>query len=68
MTLPSFLKHIHLLEESGWIQTRKQGRVRTCSLDMQAMAKADAWLSQQRALWEERFDRLDAILEGSDNE
>ncbi len=28
MALPSFMKHIHVLEESGWIRTRKQGRVR----------------------------------------
>src|SRR5207237_160917 len=26
MALPSFMKHIHFLESSGWIQTRKQGR------------------------------------------
>jgi len=30
MALPSFMKHIHFLENSGWILTRKEGRVRTC--------------------------------------
>ena len=68
MALPSFMKHIRLLEESGWIQTRKIGRVRTCSLEKKAFKAADAWLSAQRALWEARFDRLDALVEGHDDE
>jgi DNA-binding transcriptional ArsR family regulator len=68
MALPSFMKHIHLLEQSGWIRTRKVGRVRTCSLEKKAFKAADAWLSGQRALWEARFDRLDALVEGRDDE
>ena len=63
MALPSFMKHIHFLEDSGWIRTRKEGRVRTCVIEKTAFATADAWLSQQRALWEARFDRFDALLE-----
>jgi DNA-binding transcriptional ArsR family regulator len=68
MALPSFMKHIRLLEESGWILTRKNGRVRTCTVEKKAFAAADAWLSEQRALWEARFDCLDALLEGPENE
>jgi DNA-binding transcriptional ArsR family regulator len=68
MALPSFMKHIRLLEESGWILTRKEGRVRTCTIEKQAFTAADAWLSKQRALWEARFDRLDALLGGSEHE
>ena len=63
MALPSFMKHIHVLEDSGWIQTRKQGRVRTCVLETKAFAAAETWLSRQRALWGARFDRFDAVLE-----
>jgi DNA-binding transcriptional ArsR family regulator len=62
MALPSFMKHVHCLEDSGWIVTRKQGRVRTC-IEMKAFAAADTWLSSQRVLWEARFDRLDSLLE-----
>lgn len=62
MALPSFMKHIHLLEESGWILTRKQGRVRTCTLQKKALNAAEAWLSAQRALWEARTDRLEQFV------
>jgi DNA-binding transcriptional ArsR family regulator len=63
MALPSFMKHIRFLEDSGWILTRKKGRVRTCAVEKKAFAVADSWLAAQRALWEARFDRLNALLE-----
>ncbi|MFA6115570.1 MAG: helix-turn-helix transcriptional regulator [Sphingomonas sp.] len=62
MALPSFMKHIHLLEESGWIRTRKQGRVRTCTIEKATFAAVDDWLADQRALWEERTDRLEHFV------
>lgn len=62
MALPSFMKHIHFLEGSGLIQTRKQGRVRTCILEKQQFAAVDAWLSAQRSLWEGRTDRLEKFV------
>lgn len=58
MALPSFMKHVHVLEESGLIRTCKQGRVRTCALEEKPFAAVEAWLAEQRALWEGRTDRL----------
>src|SRR5438128_2211399 len=68
MALPSFMKHVRLLEDSGWIKTRKVGRVRTCSAEKMALAIADAWLSEQRALWEARLHRMDAVVKGLDDD
>ncbi|URK88325.1 metalloregulator ArsR/SmtB family transcription factor [Rhizobium sp. RCAM05350] len=62
MALPSFMKHIHLLEGSGLIQTRKQGRVRTCVIEKKQFAAVETWLSAQRALWEGRTDRLEQFV------
>jgi DNA-binding transcriptional ArsR family regulator len=62
MALPSFMKHIRLLEDSGWILSRKEGRVRTCGLDKKSLAAAEAWLSAQRSVWEARTDRLEKLL------
>ena len=59
MALPSFMKHIHFLEGSGLIRTRKEGRVRTCAIEKKSFAVVDSWLSSQRALWEGRTDRLE---------
>jgi DNA-binding transcriptional ArsR family regulator len=62
MALPSFMKHIHQLEEAGLIVTRKQGRVRFCSLEKQRFSMIEGWLSQQRAIWEGRTDRLEQFV------
>jgi hypothetical protein len=62
MALPSFMKHIHFLEHSGWIRTRKHGRVRTCAIERRQFAAVEAWLSEQRALWEGRTDRLETFV------
>ncbi len=62
MALPSFLKHLAVMEESGLIATRKQGRVRICELRPECLESAETWLARQRALWEGRTDRLAATL------
>ena|SRR5688572_27043693 len=62
MALPSFMKHIHFLEASGWIRTRKEGRVRTCAIEKKPFAAVEGWLSAQRALWEGRTDRLERFV------
>lgn len=62
MALPSFMKHVRLLERSGLVSTAKQGRVRTVSLDRQRFAAAEGWLATQRALWEARTDRLERFV------
>jgi len=62
MALPSFMKHIHVLEESGLIRTRKTGRVRTCEIDRVRLAAVDGWLNEQRAIWEGRTDRLEQFV------
>jgi DNA-binding transcriptional ArsR family regulator len=62
MTLPSFLKHVRFLERSGLVHTAKAGRVRTCTLDRGRLAVVDGWLAEQRAVWEQRTDRLEQFL------
>ena len=62
MALPSFMKHIRYLERSGLIRTRKEGRVRTCAIERKNLVVAEDWLSEQRAIWEGRADRLEQFV------
>lgn len=62
MALPSFMKHIRALEGSGLIRTRKEGRVRTCALEPRSFGLIESWLSEQRAIWEGRTDRLEQFV------
>ena len=63
MALPSFMQHIRFLEESGWIRTHKVGRVRICAIEEEPVTAVERWLSDQRALWEARTDRLQQFAE-----
>lgn len=67
MALPSFMKHIHMLEESGLIRTSKTGRVRTCTVDTERVAAVGDWLAAQRAIWESRTDRLEQFVTATED-
>jgi DNA-binding transcriptional ArsR family regulator len=60
--LPSFLKHIKVLESSGLVESEKVGRVRTCKLRRGNLAAAEKWFDEQRAAWESRYENLDQLL------
>ncbi len=62
MALPSFMKHIKVLEDSGLIRSEKVGRVRTCEIRKKNLAQAEKWISEQRMLWEGRIDRLEEYV------
>lgn len=63
MGLPSFMKHLQVLEKDGLIRSEKVGRVRTCRINTERLAVAEAWLSEQRELWQARTDRLADYVE-----
>jgi len=63
MALPSFLQHLGVLQRAGLVRSTKAGRVRTYELAPQPLRAAEAWMAQQRGLWERRLDQLDRHLE-----
>jgi DNA-binding transcriptional ArsR family regulator len=63
MALPSFMKHLSVLERSGVIRSNKVGRVRTCELRPKTLSRAEQWMAGQRAAWEARADRMAAFVE-----
>ena len=63
MALPSFLKHVGVLEQTGLVRSSKAGRVRTCTLNRKNLTAAERWLDQQRAIWASRYQNLDNLLE-----
>ena len=63
MGLPSFLKHLKVLENDGLIMSEKVGRVRICRINAERLDVAESWLSAQRAFWEGNTDRLADYVE-----
>lgn len=63
IALPTFLRHLKVLEAAGLVRSEKKGRVRTVHIEAAPLARAEDWLSRQRRLWEGRIDRLQALAE-----
>ncbi|GGE05443.1 transcriptional regulator [Tsuneonella deserti] len=62
MTLTGMKKHISVLEKAGLVETRKVGRVRTCSLGRRELKAEAEWIEAYRKLFEARFDALDRLI------
>ena len=59
MALPSFMKHLRVLEKTALVRSQKVGRVRTYWLQPKEMKRARSWLNDQLTLWEKRLDQFD---------
>lgn len=68
MAVPSFLKHLRVLEESGLVTSVKEGRVRTVRLAPEALGGVEVWAREHRRNWERRLDRLGDFLRHDDFE
>jgi DNA-binding transcriptional ArsR family regulator len=66
MSLAAVMQHLKVLEDSHLLRTEKQGRVRTCTIDAQVLARAEAWLTDRRLLWAQQLDRLGDLLAEDD--
>ncbi len=62
LALPTVMRHLAVLEEAALISTEKTGRIRMCSARPETLAATADWLATQRAIWEQRTDRLEAYV------
>ncbi len=63
MSQPAISKHLKVLERAGLISGGREAQRRPRRLEAQPLAKASQWLDEYRKFWEDRFLRLDALLE-----
>ena len=63
MTLAAVVQHVQVLEASGLVESRKRGRVRTCSINEDVLRSTEQWLTDRRTVWQRRLDRLGAVLD-----
>lgn len=60
---PAISKHLRVLERAGLISRTRDAQRRPCRLRAAPLKEANRWLEGYRQLWEERFERLDQVLE-----
>jgi DNA-binding transcriptional ArsR family regulator len=62
ISLPGISKHLKVLERSGLISRRRDAQFRPCHLEVEALDGALDWIGTHRRIWDERFDKFDALL------
>ena len=55
-------KHIQILAECELVKQKQEGREIYYHLDPKKMKEIDKWLEQFRKMWEDKFDKLDVLL------
>jgi DNA-binding transcriptional ArsR family regulator len=63
LSQPAISKHIKVLERAGLITRGRDAQKRPCRLEPEPLAQANEWLERYREVWEQSFERLDALLE-----
>lgn len=66
MSFPAASKHVRVLEAAGLVRRRIEGREHRLSLEPAPLAAADDWLKFYEAMWRERLDALEALLQAED--
>ena len=64
LTQPGASKHLRVLREVGLVRDRKAGKQRLYGLDARELRAVHAWAGGFERFWNERFDRLDAYVQG----
>lgn len=63
MNQPQVSKHLKVLSDAGLVSATPQANVRVYGLAPDKFKELDEWVKKYRKLWEERFDRLDLLLQ-----
>ncbi len=62
MSQPAVSKHLRVLEEAGLISRSRVATTRLSHLEARPMQEATEWMERYKRFWNERFDRMDALL------
>jgi DNA-binding transcriptional ArsR family regulator len=62
MSQPAISKHLKVLERAGLVTRGRAAQRRPCRIEGAPLADVRGWLEAYRAIWDENFRRLDALL------
>jgi DNA-binding transcriptional ArsR family regulator len=60
---PQVSKHLRVLSNAGLVDSRVDAQRRIYALRPAPLQQLDVWLEKYRQLWEQNFQRLDALLD-----
>ncbi len=59
---PAITKHLKVLEETGVVSRRIEGRTHVLSLETEVLDEVTEWMDRQREIWTRLFDVVDDYL------
>jgi DNA-binding transcriptional ArsR family regulator len=62
LSLPAVSKHLKVLQRAGLISQGRRAQWRPCRLEPARLKDVSDWIEDYRAVWEQRFGRLDQYL------
>lgn len=62
-TQPMVSKHLAVLKQVGLVSERREGRQRMYRVNAENLRPIYDWVAPFERIWNERFDRLDQVLE-----
>jgi DNA-binding transcriptional ArsR family regulator len=63
---PAVSKHLGVLKQAGLVRDRRAGRQTHYSAQPQGLAPLIDWMSLYGAFWQDRFDRMESLLDRMD--
>jgi DNA-binding transcriptional ArsR family regulator len=63
VTVQAVSKHLKVLEDAGLVSRSRDAQRRPCHLEAEVFDLMTAWIERYRRQAEERFERLDALLD-----
>jgi DNA-binding transcriptional ArsR family regulator len=60
---PQVSKHLRVLSEAGLVEVRVDAQRRIYELRPEPLRELEAWIERYRRIWEQNYERLDALLE-----
>jgi len=68
MSQPAISRHLKVLEQAGLISRQRRRTARLSHLEAEPLQEASEWLARYQDFWDERYERLDALLEALRND
>lgn len=66
MSLPAISKHLKVLEKSGLVSQRREGKYSFYSVNSHSLGEAAAWITFYGQFWTSQFSKLERFLDESD--
>jgi DNA-binding transcriptional ArsR family regulator len=63
VTAQAVSQHLKVLLDAGLLKMEKRAQQHIYTLDTATVSEVEEWAARMERLWNERFDRLDAVLE-----